>query len=594
MILNKIFDCIGGKRCENYEHTEKLAEFYEQLVTGQDQKELIVSYKPRETEEQKKQRVRLYHGRTKDVCNRIAAQFDKIATVDHFADVSYQNPDDAAKSKVLSAISLFTDREPKTLQQYVFDRCKYYNLVDPNAWLIVAYFVDSDGVVKSYPIEFDADDVADYKYSYGKLDYLIVFEDIEVKVSKTEKKKIIAWYGFEPNNQTMVIEAVPTAFDDEYEMMVADAVTMQIADKTYYVIQTETPNSVTPAIRWGYIPDNSTDGETFVSIYDAATEQFKDLINRKSEYDLSLALHTFLQKFQVADTCTYQPENEPFNRCVNGYLKETHSECPSCKGTGVKVHTTTQDVVLVRPAEKDSETYIPLSERSKYVDMPFDIVRHQSENVDKLPKEISISVFGVDINTRPSGNPTATEIKNHYDSLYSVLYAFAQQVSNLWIFCVERIAEQQGIADGLIVNHKYPKDFDLMSDADYLALLDAAKKANAPYSIIEAYEDKIINKLYPDNPAAAKLVKIKRKFTPFKQLQQSTIDTTLATLPSTDKNKVLYLNNDTIFQNIIEENPDFIMMDYKRQREIVDKYVQAFIDANAVQASSINDFNTPA
>jgi hypothetical protein len=592
MVLEKIFKCIDGKRHEHYEYTKEKAEFYEQLVTGLDQDELIVSYKPRETEEQKKQRIRLYHDRTKDVCNRISAQFDKIATVEHVAQMTYTDNNEVASSKLSSAVSLFTDCDPKTLQQYVFERCKYYNMVDPNAWLIVAYMVKDGGEILSYPIEFDSDDVADYKYSFGKLDYLIVFEEVTVRLPKKQKKEVKAWYGFEANNQVLVIEAISNAQDDEYLAMVANAELITVGNKSYYVVQTPTPNSVTPAIRWGYVPDSATDNETFVSIYDAATSQFKDLISRKSEYDLSLALHTFLQKFQVAETCQYRPENEPFDRCVNGRLSSSGSECPSCKGTGVKVHTTAQDVIFVKPADTaNGEQNIPLSEMAHYTAMPFDIVRHQSEIVDKLPKEISISVFGVDVNTRPSGNPTATEIKNHYDSLYAVLYAFAQQVSNIWTFCVYRIAEQHGISANLVAAHKYPKDFDLMSDADYVTLLDNAKKSNAAYPIIEAYEDKIINKLYPDNPSKAQLVKILRKFMPFKGLQQSTIDTTIATLPSNDKNKVLYLNNDLIFTDMLEENPDFILMPYAKQRELVAQYTQRFIDQNiTVQPVSLNNF----
>lgn len=590
MLLDKIKACVLGYRHTDYEHTKQKAVFYQQILTGEKQEKLIVSYKERESDAQKEQRIRLYHGRTKDVCNRIAAQIDKVATVEHRSELSYTQPNTAASDKIASAVSSYSTKEPATLQQYLFAKLKYYTLADPNAWLVNSYLVQQDGTVVSYPIEFKSQNAADYNYLFGVLEYFIGFDEWLVK-SEGETKTVKAWFGYEAGKQMFCIQALSgVSADMDYLNAIQNAVSVQIGDETYFVVETITPTKETEAMRFGYIPDYSTDSRTFVSLTDVASEQFKDLINRKSEYDLSLALHTFLQKFQVAETCNYVPENQPADRCDGGRLRGSGKECPSCKGAGIKIHTTSQDIVFVKRVGKNEETYIPLTEMARYVEMPFDIVKHQSENVDKLPREISISVFGVDVNTRPTGSPTATEIRNHYDSLYSVLYQFAQKLSQMWVFSAKRIAEQQGVDANFAPTHEYPKDFDLMSEAELLTMLKLAKDSGAPYPIIEGYENKIIEKQHPDNPALAQLIKEKRKFLPFKGLSEQTVLNHIATLPSTDRNKVLYLYSDLVFANVIKHAPDFMLMPFDKQKSIVDAELTKFIEENRQQPPTLNDF----
>ena len=77
---------IKGHRHEYYQHTVDKANFYHQIVTGLNQDELIVSYKPRENDVQKQQRINLYHGRTKSASNKVLAVFDKVKQVEKTLD----------------------------------------------------------------------------------------------------------------------------------------------------------------------------------------------------------------------------------------------------------------------------------------------------------------------------------------------------------------------------------------------------------------------------------------------------------------------------------------------------------------------------
>ena len=54
---HKLIKVIQGYKHKHYEYIVKLSHFYDQIVTGTGYGELIVNYKPRETDKQKEQRV---------------------------------------------------------------------------------------------------------------------------------------------------------------------------------------------------------------------------------------------------------------------------------------------------------------------------------------------------------------------------------------------------------------------------------------------------------------------------------------------------------------------------------------------------------
>ena len=68
---NKLKQVIKGYKHKYYQYTVELSHFYDQIVTGTGYGELIVNYKPRETDKQKEQRVRITQNRTKSIAGKI-------------------------------------------------------------------------------------------------------------------------------------------------------------------------------------------------------------------------------------------------------------------------------------------------------------------------------------------------------------------------------------------------------------------------------------------------------------------------------------------------------------------------------------------
>jgi hypothetical protein len=578
--LNKMFACIDGYRHKHYLHTINKSKFYRQLVTGEGQEELIVSYKERETEAQKEQRIKLTHKASKGVSHQVITQYNKVKRVKPSIKVMHEG--EIQNATLINAASNFAGR---TLQEYVFDKAKYYNTIDPNAWLILGYTGEVgengtiEGEITTYPTEVISANIWDYKYSYSILNYLITGQWSD-KMHKGKSTSVVNMLMYVPGYQislTTYLEGMDHGGD-------SNAMIVEYNKQKYIVSIVETGAYKIPAMRFGYIQDYETETNTFVGFLDAASEDFRELINVNSEYSLTKALHTFLQKFQVAEPCDYMPDGEPHRRCNGGRLMTTHETCPSCSGKGIKVHTTTQDVMFVKRMSKEDENYIPLSEMIKYVDMPFEIVEHQHKLTKELPQRISVNLFGIDIHNRPT-NATATEIRNFYDSLSDTLSPFAKCVSELYTFTVKCIADNNDI-DNPVISHQYPQDFKLMSIDELLNELKNAKDAGASQDIIQAIELDIQEKQNQDTPERVILSQAKDKFRPYKNLSQQEILLQLTSAPSDDYFALAYIHHDTIFERIASKVNDFQLRPYAQQKSLVDAEIEVLREeVKSTQAS---------
>ena len=75
-----------GKPHPDYDRTVALAKTYKSIMTGKDQKEMVLSYRPRETPDQKAQRLNITIPRTDAEGNRFLMLTDKIKKVDNIVD----------------------------------------------------------------------------------------------------------------------------------------------------------------------------------------------------------------------------------------------------------------------------------------------------------------------------------------------------------------------------------------------------------------------------------------------------------------------------------------------------------------------------
>jgi hypothetical protein len=563
-LIKKVHKASEGKYHAFHDRTTRLAKFYRQVTTGQQQGELVVSYKPSETQQQKEQRLEIYKSKTQSTISVIMSQFAVVKGTPRIADsVAYAADENsqviANKAKLNAIISRFYGKQ--TLQQYLEEKETQYALLDPNAWLVISQ-VQTESGLEIQPFIFASENVIDYSEKGGITEFFI---------GRYYNTKQASYRAYTKGLELVFIPNTEGEIKPETEPIQS----INIGSVTYSIYAYPNTLSHTPAMRFGYIPDNATNGETYTGIVEAASEELRDIINQKSEYDLSLALHTFLKKYQYVDRCDYRDSEQPHIRCDSGYLAPSGGVCPSCKGKGFKMHATSQDAILVsKPKSDDEKEPVKLSELVHYETMPFDIVNHQAQRVAELEKSIPNTIFGVDISARITGNKTATEISNFYDSVYQVITPFAEKISQLYIFCVTVIAEYFGIGENLVVNHRYPKSFKMETLADLQTLLKSAKDSGASSEIIWGYEQRILELQNKDSPQQIEMAKTMHRVKPFKSLSENERTLALSMLPENDYFRVLYMYLDVIFSSIKQQRPDFLLLTPENQDKLIDAEVK--------------------
>lgn len=577
----KLIDVIkNGKTHEYYKETVEYAKWCKQIMTGDDQNELVISYKINETTTQKEQRLRLYNSRTAYVANKVLSTFNEVERTDAVIDnISFETGEVDLKN-LTSRLEVYTPDQD--FKKYVHDAARRLNFYDPNSWIVTEFRIDN--ALKApypYPMEVFSDQAIDFEIAYNKVQYLVVCHKINIK------KKDNSNVG-QPTKGTTKMKSVEgkkytiygagnayriTELGDEP----TDLETIVIKEVTYTVEFFDTKVREVPVVRIGYVKNASTFWKTFVSPLHPAKHILQDLINNKSEYDLHKALHGFIQKYTFAEACDYvAPDNQ--DRCNGGLMNVSGRKCERCKGTGKKVHTTVQDVILIKMPEYKEE-HIPLKDFVHYVEIPQHIINAYKQDVKDLEIDVSYAIFNKDTFTKNDVANTAFEVKLNKQSVYNVLSDFGDNVSRLVKALTRQAADAIGYPEGIIVDYMIPKDFRMDSPEDLLAMRKAAIDAGSPYDVVATFDLQMLQKQNLDNPTLVDQIKAQENWRPFKDKTLEERIMIVSMLDPLDPDKVLYTYFDKIFTKIWS-NPAFNMfhkMKYQAQKTIVDKEVEIII-----------------
>lgn len=561
-----------GYRHKWYDRTVEKASFYKAMTTGEGQEEYITSYKDKELDSQKENRIKITRTKTKSVTQKVAAQFERIFNqpriLDSFdysagTDESENRANEQRERRLNSLISNFAGT--KSIDMYLRDYFIYLSLIDPNAYLLITNDVEGKEVTINPDIIYSKN-IWDYYYKNDVLQYLTIGYKYK------EYSEVLA-YGMQYQISIWCYDK-----DMVFVNMPDNAVTIGIDGKQLiisYTLVSETPMQV-PAIRWGTDKDKYTKLETCVSIIDPVSEEYKDLINRKSEYDLSMQLHLFLQKIQKGEPCKYvDPHTSEV--CRDGYMSISGHQCPNCKGSGLQTVSTSQDAIIIRTSDEDTGQPLSVNDFVSYVDLPFEIVDHQHKVLHELPTNISECIFGVDVTKIGEAmNPqTATEVNSKVDTMNGVLARYADKAATIKRFSIQQTAINFSIDNNLAISVEAPKDFKILSVSTLAQQLKLLKEAGAPADIIDNVEKQIRERQNQDNEFKNAVAAVKERFEPFKSISEPLKSSYILSLPDGNPSKILYLNQDAIYSDLEIDLPElFTTMQVKRQREEIKKKVE--------------------
>ncbi len=557
---------------KDYDRTVTVANWCYQMMTGNDQKEILVTYKVRETDKQMQQRIRITNSRTQYVSNKVMKMFNEVHRCDDVTESITYEKEQNKLDALNAALSKWT--EGKHLQNYLDGRFRDLVFYDPNAYVVVE-FVNDDPVNKLptvYPFEVAAKEVYDHKYVNGVLNYIISQHETKFTEKANPTKKVVGMrYTMYAAGYSIVMQHIPKEAEigeipegfSETTFKVRRKDNDQYFDERFLFNIYETKSPRCPAIRAGYMDDPETGFRTKVSPMYPSKEIMTDLIWNKSEYDLSKALHGFYQKFAYVSKC----------ETCHGEGLVDEVKCTSCKGTGKQSHTTVQDIVEITLPDSFDSTIPPLANFVHYATIPEHLINKQKEDYQTDQRDVFNAIFGSNVLDRTEIAETATA--KHYDwrAVNNTLSEYADHRSEAFKFFVKQTASVLMADDGLTVQHSYPSDFKLESVEELIDQRSSAVGASVPMAIISHIDLSILAKQHRDDPEFIKKYKARERFRPMRDKSKDERAVLMSMLPPNDPERVLYIYFERIMDDVFDENENFADMDFKKQKDIVRTYV---------------------
>lgn len=552
------------KNHSHYDSVTKEAEFNKAMYTGEGQKEILLSYRKNELKEQKDQRERITISRTKHICRKIENIYDELKILDRAA-VNITKDEDGKLDKKIYELNI---------ENLSFELVKYYNLIDSNAFVVF-------GVNDYQDIEFKvitSNMVYDYYINSGQLKFLII------KIEEGSGSKKVTNYRM--YHETGVID-FKEGKSNEIETIKAD-------DKLFTVEKYD--HGVIYAFQLGWKKNPSTEFKTCSSLIEGASELFKSLIWEGSELDVTKACHGIVKTFAFASTCTNVVEVEGARiECNDGKIGLT--DCPKCKGSGLNIHTSNQDIVYFPLPHQGQEITVSLDKMIHTEHVSPEILNLRQKDIKELEAEIVKTCFNSNFTSKSDVAKTATENLIDLKGMYSALGNLGKQVSECFIWMASCIANSLGMKD-VQISHGYALNLKL-EDMD--ALIDQRNRAvdaGVPMEVIKVIDFAIMKKQHVDNPTYLNEFSIWEQFRPLSDKSQEERTSLITAMEESHPTRVLYTYFPQIKKQILSEsntdkegNNNFYKLDYSKQKELIDKTVNDLIEKLPNQQINRIEFN---
>lgn len=518
MIENIINRLKAGKANINTSYIREKASLFGMFYTGKNDYELLTQYKANETDSQKKQRDRITIRRSVPVCHQIEHTLDKLQTLDKAViNIQSKTKQDELEAKIYNG----------NISKLAFNLTKYYNLVDANSFVIAG--VSDDGEVEFSGVTSAS--ILDFKIINDNVVYL-VFEDIDNRYVYTANN--IYTLDKINNNITKILETT----------------------KCY-------------AFHVGYILDSVTNFKTFKSLLTPSEELFKQLLWDGSEYDIIKAVHGIIKQFAYAQECRYTSETDKgVERCEGGTVfigNETVGQCLVCNGSGLRIHTSNQDIIYL-PEPMDGSG-VKLSELTHTVFIPDSILETRKNDIQDLEKRILRTVFNTNQVLSEDTQRTAYEVKTENSGLIAQFYKLGEKVSDVFIWMCEIIADVIG-AKEVTIFHGFTMDLNLDTLEDLFIQRKQAIESGTTNEVLAHIDTTILKKQHVDNPNYISKVMLWEKFKPFRTLSQNEKIIAIGSEEVYEDDKILWLNWDRIKSNIINNYETFYDMTISEQEEV--------------------------
>jgi len=613
-------------------HCIDIAKFWKAMATGQGQECFVLSYRIRESEPQKKQRIRLHVPESVAIMNQIRSTIKEINRTDNYIDCF--EADEKIKIDIQENIDSFRGEEE--LEEYFSDITINLNEWDPNAFSLIDHYEFDPAtenahcypnVIYTCPPELITKEVQlkdgtykedksftqshanwrDWEEYNNTLQYLI-FDDKERIIISTEKgpQSVEAQVHYcYAKGISAKLTMVPDGYDYNTHLEESNAETKQLvslqgigtinytfangeavpisagtSEQKYILEVWDTKTNKVPFKRVGFFKDPQTNGEVYESMYYGAKLKFLDLARKKGELDVTIATKGFIKSLQYVPSCSHQDPESPENFCDRGTMSVSRTKCGKCNGSGKKglFHTTPQDLVtfdLVYTEPGRKEDLLDLSTLHHDVQIPKECIAMVKTLVDECKVDISKAIFNTNIfirGTLASTSPDA--IKAMLDPVNNVLHEVAECKARLMRHAILCIADYKDYNGKVEWSRKNPSDYQLENIGELLAQRKSAE--GSPSAVINAIDAKILKKLNKDDPAVLHKIMCKESFRPFAGLSQADKISKQSMLPELDDKRIMCIYFDDIFRVIDTDKKYMKFYESDNKQAMLDEVIEIF------------------
>lgn len=601
-------------------HCEEISLFWKSMVTGIGQDCFIISYRLSESDNQKKQRIRLHIPESVGVVNQMITTGKQINRTDNISEEWIGKDEDIAQVK--ERLMCYDGED--TLETYWDEKNIQLNTWDPNAFNLNDAFEFDEANEKPFvfptviysaapqKIKQENKDMKeetllqqshphwrDYEY-YNKILQYLIYDDTESLVTTVDGQVAVTdtqVYWCISKGQACKLTMVPKGYDYRTHIEESDGDAQMIDLKetekimakvpkradielditssgTHYILEVfDTKTNFVPARRVGYFKDPLTNGDVFESWLYGSKYSLIDLARKKAELDVSIATKGYVKTYQYVPTCSHIDKEDPNDCCLDGTMSKSLSACPKCSGTGKKKikHSSPQDLITFdltyrEPAEE--EDLIDLSKLIHNVAIPKEALEMTKQLVEECKVNCSKNVFNTNIFNRSEVvSMTATEARAMNAPINNVLWEFATAKANNIKFSIHSIADFMDFHDIVKYLRKYSSDFGLETVTEILTMIKCAKDAGSHSEVVKALTMKLLSKLNRDNPERLNKIAVQECYRPFAGLSDSERVSKTSSLPELDSKKILCLYFDDIFRYIDHNMEGFYSITNKDKRE---------------------------
>lgn len=459
---------------------------------------------------------------------------------------------------------------PKGLFPYTFERLRYWNIYDPNCFVVVDIkpFDNNKDKAKPYPVEITADQAIDFKYDQADLLYLACLQE------RDGLKRFTLYQPF----QTVVLQqitdeerkAYPGALPRQDEMFpenVQDGALVNISNKYYKaIIPLPHQYDKTPAVRAGYIDNPMDDGRTKLSIFHPALPFAKKLLKTNSEVDLTAALVASPIPIRFADKCDAPG-------CNKGYDRTGNEKCGVCNGTGKKMRPTSvaEEIVVEFPDSKE-DLITELTGMFAYVHFPPEAAQFLTDRWNFCFERANYAVYAVELTTKSEVAQTARFHSRAEQGVNDALWPYSKHISFACGYISKVIASFTFVPGGfgqplIPANLRFETTYDAFDE------LKTAREAGASIDACAVLQMRVMDVILQDDPEALKRAKIEDQFNPFRGASESQIIVMLNSPFVSDEKKLFYLNKSDIVSELANKNPLFYSLTYEKQKALIDAKV---------------------